>query len=409
MKRRWMYITLSVFFAFFLLYSCTPPTTNNGSNNETTNNEATNSEVTIVIDRMGVNRNATLVLAQDGLNGEWKELTGTDGVYTFTVNDEHGIYSVAAVDRIPQSDSSDVKLFHGTLAEAKMINILFNAYEDTDYATLTINVPTGYATTTISVFFLKDNSRINSIDNGKASVKIPKGKGELVVFISDPETYEPLKVYIKRGFDFQGDGSITINENELKSPEKITDWGDEVKYGWVLGKTIIPSHINENIGIPTELMQNGDRYVAGYRNWAGNLSIGWSKVTENPTSVTVKEGVKALEPATTTISATGVEGDLPKITFSPYQSEISDYEVKYYGFYIYSDYITITPGYLAKVNNAYTFPKINSDNWEPSYNPPSNYTMDLIAICLSLSTIDEINSLKVGSEWVVFDTWLRGV
>lgn len=409
MKRKWVYVILATFFAFSLLYSCTSPTSNNGSNNEVTNNEATNSEVTIVIDRVGANRNATLVLAQDGLNGEWKELTGTGGVYTFTVNNEQGVYSIAAVDKIPRSDSSDVQLFHGTLAEAKTVNIPFKAYEDTDYATLTINVPTDYATDIINVFFLEDNSRINSVDNGKVSVKIPKGKGELVVFISDPETYEPLKVYIKRGFDFQGDGSITINANELKIPEKITDWGDEVRYGWVLGKTIIPSHINENIGIPTELMQSGDRYVAEYMTWGSNPSIEWSKVTKSPASVTVKEGVKALEPATTTISATAVENNLPKITFSPYQSEISGYEVKYYGFYIYSDYITITPGYLAKVNNIYTFPKMNSDNWEPSYNPPSNYTMDLIAICLSPSTIDDINSLKVGSEWVVFNTWLGGL
>ena len=65
MKRRWMYVILAMFFTVFFLYSCTSPTTTNSK------------EVTIVVDRTGVNRNATLILAQDGLNGDWEELTGS--------------------------------------------------------------------------------------------------------------------------------------------------------------------------------------------------------------------------------------------------------------------------------------------------------------------------------------------
>ncbi|HPZ18666.1 MAG TPA: hypothetical protein PLL03_09650, partial [Fervidobacterium sp.] len=86
MKRRWMYVILAMFFAVFFLYSCVSPTTTNSK------------EVTIVIDRSGANRNATLVLAQDGLEGTWKELTGTNGTYKFTVNDSDGVYSIVAVD-----------------------------------------------------------------------------------------------------------------------------------------------------------------------------------------------------------------------------------------------------------------------------------------------------------------------
>jgi len=59
-----MYVILVTFFAIFFLYSCTSLTTTNSK------------EVTITIDREGINRNATLILAQDGLNGDWEELTG---------------------------------------------------------------------------------------------------------------------------------------------------------------------------------------------------------------------------------------------------------------------------------------------------------------------------------------------
>ena len=141
MKRRWMYVILATFFAIFFLYSCTSLTTTNSK------------EVTITIDREGINRNATLILAQDGLNGDWEELTGSGGIYKFTVDDPNGVYSVAAVDDPNPDYEPQIQLFHSTLAEARTITLELWP-DDTDFATLTVNVPAEYATENVSVFFL---------------------------------------------------------------------------------------------------------------------------------------------------------------------------------------------------------------------------------------------------------------
>ena len=403
MKRRWMYVILAMFFTVFFLYSCTSPTTTNSK------------EVTIVVDRTGVNRNATLILAQDGLNGDWEELTGSGGIYKFTVDDPNGVYSVAAVDDPDPDYEPQIQLFHSTLAEAKTINLELSP-DDTDFATLTVNVPAAYATENVSVFFLKHHEPNSWLEDSSTTVNIPKGKGTLVAIISDREdSNSPLKVYIKRDFNFLASGSLTISSSDLKDPaEEITG---EITYSWLLDKTLVPGHLNWNMKIPEDVMNSSDKYMAEYLNWEDDIFISWWKVTRD-VPVTIKPGITDLEPATTTITATAVENNLPNITFSPYVSTISDYSTRYYDFDIskkvtIGDYtyqsetheITLTPGYLAAASNVYMFPDIDLASWE-EYKPTADYVIQSLGICLSPNTIDEMNSLKLGSEWAIFYSYL---
>jgi len=403
MKRRWMYVILATFFAVFFLYSCTSPTTTNSK------------EVTIVVDRTGVNRNATLILAQDGLNGDWEELTGSGGIYKFTVDDPNGVYSVAAVDDPDPDYEPQIQLFHSTLAEARTITLELWP-DDTDFATLTVNVPAAYATENVSVFFLKHHEPNSWLEDSSTTVNIPKGKGTLVAIISDREdSNSPLKVYIKRDFNFLASGSLTISSSDLKNPaEEITG---EITYSWLLDKTLVPGHLNWNMKIPEDVMNSSDKYMAEYLKWEDDIFISWWKVTRD-VPVTIKPGITDLEPATTTITATAVENNLPNITFSPYVSTISDYSTRYYDFDIskkvtIGDYtyqsetheITLTPGYLAAASNVYMFPDIDLASWE-EYKPTADYVIQSLGICLSPNTIDEMNSLKLGSEWAIFYSYL---
>ena len=397
-----MYVILATFFTVFFLYSSTSPTTTNSK------------EVTIVVDRTGVNRNATLILAQDGLNGDWEELTGSGGIYKFTVDDPNGVYSVAAVDDPNPDYEPQIQLFHSTLAEARTVNLELWT-DDSDFATLTVNVPTEYATSNISVFFLKHHAPNYQLDGASVSLQMPKGKGTLVAIISDRDLWSPLKVYIKRDFNFPDSSSLTIPLSDLIDPEELigTDEDNNIHYSWVLDKTLVPAHMSGDMKIPEGMMISTDKYKAEYYN--GNIS--WWKVTRD-VPVTIKAGVKELEPATTTITATAVENNLPKITFSPYVSTISDYSTRYYNFDIskkvtIEDYtyptethtITLTPGYLEAAGNVYMFPDIDLASWE-EYKPTDDYVIQSLGICLSPNTIDEMNSLKLGSEWAIFYSYL---
>ncbi len=403
MKRRWMYVILATFFAIFFLYSCVSPTTTNSK------------EVTITIDRLGVYRNATLILAQDGLNGDWKELTGTNGIYKFNVNDPDGVYSVAAVDDIPHSDYKDIQLFHSTLAEGKTIDIKFSADYETDFLTLTINFPATYEKSQAGIFFLSNHS-FPMIEQASVTTEILKGKGDLVVFIepdwnSEDEIDEFQKVYIKRDFEINDDKVITISESDLKAPGSfITADDTTVSYSWIINNTIVPSFSLRSKRIPS--MATNDRYLARYGNWIENTRFVWSKVTKD-VPVTVSNEIKNFVPPTSPIiTATETDTDgLPKITFTPYESTISDYRTKYYEFELYKKetleeytYLTqthsifITPGYLAKVENVYKFPNITLTAWKDAYKPVTDYVVQSLGICLSPNTIDEINSLKIGTE-----------
>ncbi|MBP9518352.1 MAG: hypothetical protein KBE50_03430 [Fervidobacterium sp.] len=405
MKRRWMYVILTTFFAVFLLYSCLPTTTNN-------------TEVTIVVDRLGVNRNATRILAQDGLNGEWKVLTGTGGTYKFTVSDPNGVYSVAAVDDPNPDYEPEIQLFHSTLAEARTINLeLWTA--DSDFATLTVNVPTPYATSNISVFFLEHHAPNYQLDDASGTVQIPKGQSTLVAVISDPVSWSPLKVYIKRDFNFPDSSSLTIPLSDLKAPGELigTDEDIYIDYSWVQDKTLVPAHLSWDTKIPEGMMSSTDKYLAKHFSGKEDIFISWWEVTRD-VPVTIRTDVMNLEPATSTISATDVDNDLPKVTFEPYVSPISDYATRYYNFDIFKkvtieDYtypsvthiITVTPGYLAAAGNVYMFPDIDLASWE-EYKPTADYVIQSLGICLSPNTIDEMNSLKLGSEWTIFYSYL---
>ncbi len=408
MKRRWMYVILAMFFTVFFLYSCTSPTPI--KNNKT-------NELTVTIDIEGAHRNVTLVVAQDGLNGEWKELTGSGGIYKFTVNDPDGVYSIVAVDEETNSDHFHTKLFHSTLAEARTVNFEFHYDESVDFAKLNITIPDNYANAYVSVFFLKHEAPNNFLRSVNTNVELPKGKGELVIVIHDLDTGAATKVYIDRNFDLQSERSLTIVESELKSLGQEIQGGDsEITYYWVLGKTLVPGSVLSNMKIPNELIKSSDRYMAEYSQW-GNPFINWWKVISDGIPVTVTDGIKTLESAASTISATDTEAGLPRVSFSPYVSTVTDYDIKYYNFDISTrigaeqfpvgtHFITVTPGYLEKIGNVYTFPSITSTSWKSAYNPTADYVIQVLKICLSPNTIDEMNSLKLGSEWTIFYSYL---
>ncbi|HOQ39602.1 MAG TPA: hypothetical protein PK574_04160 [Fervidobacterium sp.] len=411
MKRRWVYVVLSVFLMIFLLYSCTSPTGTNEGNKT--------NEVTITIDREGAQRNASFVAVQDGLEGTWKELTGSNGTYEYKVNDSAGVYSIVAVDEETGSDHFHTFLFHGTLAEAKTVNFEFKYDESIDFARLSITVPESYANAAVSVFFLKHEAPYNIPQDGKTVVELPKGSGELVVVIHDLDTGAATKVYIDRAFSFQGDKSLTIEESKLKSFGKEIEGGDsEITYYWVLSKTLVPGSVISNMKIPDEEVKSSDRYMAEYLQW-GEPFINWWKVTKEGIPTTVTEGIKTLGSAASTISDTGTENELPKVSFNRYESPITGYDVKYYNFDISkrigtdpspvgTHFITVTPGYLEKTDYVYTFPEITLDNWKSTYNPVDNYVVQSLKICLSPNTIDQINSLAPGTEWTVFLSDLVG-
>jgi len=405
-----MYVILATFFAIFFLYSCTStkPTETNETN-----------EVTITIDRLGAHRNATFVAVQDGLEKTWEELSGSNGTYRFTVNNSDGVYSIVAVDEDTHSDHFHTFLFHGTLAEAKTVNFEFKYDESIDFAKLSITVPESYANAAVSVFFLKHGASYNCPQDGKTVVELPKGSGELVVVIHDLETQAATKVYIDRAFSFQGDKSLTIEESKLKSFGKEIKGGDsEITYYWVLSKTLVSGSVISNMQIPDEEVKSSDRYMAEYSQQE-ELLINWWKVTKEGTPITVTDGVKTLGSAASTISDTGTENELPKVTLNRYESPITGYDVKYYNFDISkrigtdpspvgTHFITVTPGYLEKTDYVYTFPEITLDNWKSTYNPVDNYVVQSLKICLSPNTIDQINSLTPGTEWTVFLSDLMG-
>ncbi|HQJ90682.1 MAG TPA: hypothetical protein PLB70_08705 [Paludibacteraceae bacterium] len=410
MKRRWMYVILATFFAVFFLYSCTPPTTTNSK------------EVTIVIDRAGVNRNATLILAQDGLNGEWKELTGTNGIYTFTVNNEQGVYSIAAVDKSTYSDNNNIQLFHSTLAEGKTIDIQFFPDPETDFATLTINFPATYEASQVGIFFL-GNHAFPSIEQASVTIQMPKGKSDLVIFIQPDwnikdEIDEFQKVYIKRNFEIKNDETITVNEGDLKAPgDLITTDDTSVLYSWIINNTFVPEFLTAK-KIPN--IATNDRYLATYQNWTGNRHVIWSKVTKD-VPVIVSNEIKNFTRPTTIINATTTDtSGLPEISFTPYESTISGYKTKFYEFFIsekemfgeqtflsYTHWIFVTPGYLAKVENTYKFPNITLSKWKDEYKPANDYVIQEIEVTLSPNSFNEVLASKLGTEWLAFNLPLQ--
>ncbi len=82
----------------FVIFSCIPVTP--GTNPK---------EVTIQTSRHGHITNAYVVYAKDGLSGTWIKLTGTNGVYKFTVNDSNGLYSVAVGE--PDTEYQSMLIF----------------------------------------------------------------------------------------------------------------------------------------------------------------------------------------------------------------------------------------------------------------------------------------------------------
>jgi len=384
MKSKWIYVILVTLFAVFFLNSCLPLSTSS-------------KEVSIVIDRSGINRNATLVLAQDGLNGEWKELTGTDGKYKFTVNDPDGVYSIVAVDK--SGNSSDIELFHSTLAERKAVNIEFQATPETDFATLTINLPATYEASQVTTFFRQYVPGV--IKQSSVTVQIPKSKSDLVVFIGTKQD-SSQKVYIKRDFEIKNAETVNIEEKDLKTLESLTT--SDIYYFWIINNThTLPVVFNKKI--PN--MATNDRYLAVY----GDLLTGklWFKVTKD-VPVSLSDKIKNFTPPTTTIISdkkTDSNG-LPEITFIPYESTISDYKTRLYTFSIYkfgspsTHTVNITPGYLTKVGNKYKFPNITLSQWKDEYKPARDYTIQNLMVFLSPNQIEEFSAFKLGTEYLAF-------
>ena len=81
---------------------------------------STAKEVVIQISRHGHLTNAHLVYTKDGLSGSWTKLTGTNGVYNFTVNDPQGLYSITVAEPEFGYRPKSVQFFHAKFSETKV-------------------------------------------------------------------------------------------------------------------------------------------------------------------------------------------------------------------------------------------------------------------------------------------------
>lgn len=350
-------------------------------------------EVVIQTSRHGHITNATLVFVRDGLNGTWNKLTGTGGVYKFTVNDPSGLYSVAVAEPSHTYSATKVFFIHYKLSETNFVPVDVGNATDEDAATLTINLPSDFATNTqLGVFFLIEH-RFPSVDDvsGNKVAKaehLPKGKGELVIYY--PSLWSETgvqKVAILRNFELYSDKTITLSASDFEDSDRINRFEDIFLEWLVGGKTVAfggASH-DQDHKIPNSLKNDTDLYL--FSHFRSGFTYSEYRKTYPTTTPFATSSITPAE-LPETLVATEVTGASLKATITPYNpglSGMSDilylfsvtsyYDLSEYGFPI-SDthyYVKISKGYLqALENNVYTFPVINSTEFQP-------YNIDLDA------------------------------
>jgi len=324
-------------------------------------------EVVIQTSRAGHPTNAHLVYAKDGLTGSWTKLTGTNGVYKFTVKDPQGLYSIAIAEPGSPSKPKSVRFFHAKLSETNYVHIdLLPPLSPTtseDFATLTINIPSGYNGKTLSVFFC-DKFDYPTVQSNKAvASNLPKAKADLVIFVGTPAS-DVEKVAIIRNFELNSDKEITLTEDMLKTPESATKF-DDISVAWLVGGTTGIFFVN-GIKIPSTLKSDKDLYVPIYSNLFRGLSYNEYR-KDYPT--TTPFATSSINPANfpETGVSTSVENNNLKIVITPYNPNMTGMNtILYMTYFGYSSsdlpYVAyISSGYLSAVGNNYEVPKIGGD------------------------------------------------
>ncbi|ABS59931.1 hypothetical protein [Fervidobacterium nodosum] len=352
-------------------------------------------EVVIQTSRHGHITNATLVFVRDGLNGTWNKLTGTGGVYKFTVNDPSGLYSVAVAEPSDTYSATKVFFIHYKLLETNFVPVDVGNATDEDEATLTINLPSDFATNTqLGIFFLIEHRfpSIDDVSGNKVAVAehLPKGKGDLVIYYPSLWSEEGVqKVAILRNFELYTDKTINLSTSDFKDSERINRFED-IFLDWLVGgKTAafgVASH-DQDHKIPSSLKNDTDLYVFDYFNWKEGFTYSEYRKAYPTTTPFATSSITPAELPETLVATEVMDGTL-KATITPYNpglSGMSDilYLFRVTSYYELSEggypnldtdyYVKISKGYLqALENDVYTFPVISSTEFQP-------YNIDLDA------------------------------
>ncbi|WP_448374299.1 hypothetical protein [Fervidobacterium sp.] len=400
---------------FVVIFSCVPVTP--GENAK---------ELVIQTSKHGHLTNAHLVYARDGLNGTWVKLTGTNGIYKFTVNNPQGLYSVAVAEPEFGYNPKKVWFFNTKLSETNFLPIdVFNA-TDEDAATLTINVPIAYDGKQLSVFFHHEH-RFPFVGENEPTAEglkraiapgLPKAKADLVIFIGAPWSELGVeKVAIFRDFVLNTDKEITLTEEMLKTPESATKF-DDISVEWLVGGTTYT--FGSDIKIPSALKSDNDLYILGFTDW--NRGFVYSEYRKDyPT--TTPFATSSINPANLpeTRVSTSVEANNLKIAITPYNLNLTGLETILYtvtfGYYdsvsssgnpefdvVYIAYVS--SGYLSAVGNNYVVPKIGGDFAQFDIDTTKSILVDPPFYTASNKSIKDLFIPTDGTKILNFGYWV---
>jgi len=351
----------------FVIFSCVPVTS--GTNPK---------EVTIQTSRHGHITNAYVVYAKDGLSGTWIKLTGTNGVYKFTVNDSNGLYSVAVGEPATEYTIKYAYFFNAKLSETNFVPIDVGYPTQSDAATVTITVPSAYANKYISVFFHHEHRfPFPSESDSKTYVAdyLPKGKADLVIFIGTPWAETGIeKIAMIRDFELNEDKVVVITEAQLKDPESATVFKD-ISVEWLVGGS---SYVfaTPDVKIPSSLKADKDLYLMNYSDWTNGFEYTEYRKNYPTTTPFATSSINPADLPTTPVS-TSTTADNLKISLASYSSGLFElstilYAVEFYSYSEINDWglpvkdssyiVYMSSGYLASLtNNEYIVPKMGGD------------------------------------------------
>jgi len=379
-------------------------------------------EILIQTSRFGYVTNVDLVYAKDGLSGNWIKLTGTNGVYKFTVNDPDGIYSVAAVS-VTENDKQ-VYFFNAKISEIKNVFLEFLQTKESDFATLTINVPATYNGEQVSVFFLHEHG-FPTVEEGKVDVILPKGKADLVFFVGNMWSETGVKkVGMVRNFEMNADKSITLTTADLKEPENANLF-EGIFFNWMVGgRTLAFGQGSYSVGekefvpfgyrIPSSLKTNKDFYQFHFSE--SNYMYTEYKLEYPSTNPFDKNSINPAAFSETPFSTETVSGNL-KINITPYNPNVSGLTTALYDFSIqrykeltewgypkvdveYS--VLISSGYIEKAGTSYLMPVIN-DSAFLEYNMKDNQRVTSYRVIALSGKLEDYFTIKDGLK--VLEKW----
>ncbi|MGQ9856938.1 MAG: hypothetical protein ACUVQF_09390 [Fervidobacterium sp.] len=370
MRGKYLFVS-AVFVMMAVLVSCTLM------------NQQGSNQVVIQVSHDGSVYNADVVFAKDGLNGQWVELTGTNGIYTFDVTNQDGLYSIAvARSPINTYDATNVFFIHHTLSETNFVALNFHSRDVSHSATITVNLNLSSQYETMALFFLTRIMccRINLNSNTLVFPNLPKGTGDLVIFLYDSSSIEPNKLAIIRNFALNSDTSITLTDSDFTNCEYHQSFQNiYLEYWLVGGKTRILPGLCKNGSltyasdhkIPDALKQNNDLYVFRYDispkiRYQVFRSSYPATAPFDPTAINPN-------PLPSTFAATDLTSGAFRVSINPYDSGLQGMNGAVYNFVAINYYIdpqgelrverrysvSISDGYLSKIANNYVLPTIN--------------------------------------------------